>query len=79
MKLVEKIYSKRQNEEVISKYEIFKSSADYCIKGFQSSAFIPADLSCLRWGWDTKRTSQWGVPEEELGGRRTVTYYLEKD
>ena len=35
MKLIEKIYSKRQNEEVISKYEIFKSSADRRIEGME--------------------------------------------
>lgn len=76
MQLVEKIYSKKHNEEVITRYELFKSSAVWCAKGF-GSVYIPADLSCLCW-LDSKKTNHWGVPEEQLGGRRVVTYFLEK-
>ena len=75
MKLIEKIYSKRLNEEVVTKYELFKSSAVWCAKGF-GSVYIPADLSCLCWLDGSK--NEWGVPVEQLGGRRTVTYFLEE-
>jgi len=76
MKLIEKIYSKRLNEEVVTKYELFKSSAAWSAKGL-GSVYIPADLSCLCW-LGSNKTNQWGVPEEQLGGRRTVTYFLEE-